>query len=126
MHALITPRSFHAELVRVVERYGADHVYSSPHGCRYVIDGKPSCLIGHALWAFSPQWAESGDVGKVSARALIERMPAHLFGSPEDRLMVAYAAEGAQVIQDDGGTWGEALDRYERRLRHRFGIDVTG
>lgn len=82
---------------------GVDHTYAM---CRYVHHGCPDCLIGRAL-------ALAG----VTVDELVEMDTANRTGIASvplpPRLLLTEQARAvfraAQLVQDSGGTWGEAL-----------------
>ena len=80
--------------------------------CRYVTtDGRPSCIIGHALWNMGitvPPQLEGKDAGEVLCRLL-----------PDLSEGVVYAASEAQDMQDAHETWGEALKAFTTTLSSR-------
>lgn len=77
--------------------------------CRYVTtDGRPSCIIGHALWNMGitvPPQLE----GKNAGEALFHLLPGLSVG-------VVHAASEAQDMQDAHETWGEALKAFTTTL----------
>jgi hypothetical protein len=113
---IIDAAGAHKLLERVV-RGKEDHIYVRPVArlCLYEHDGKPSCLIGQALalagWlpeelAVLDNWP----VECTEAAALYEWYP-ELFTWGG-----AAVFDAAQKTQDQGGTWGAALERAGQRL----------
>ena len=104
----LTVGEFLHTLRQVVAEKGTNYVYPesdiTDSGCRYRVDGRPSCLIGHAL----------DRLGHVVPPELEAKSAAFVL----DRLGVSQAAVGrvadmAQLVQDEGHTWGEALETAE-------------
>lgn len=114
MPDLITKAKALELLEAAVAERGADYVYerigfdsnSTGPSCVYVRSGCPSCLVGLAMTkAGTPieQLAEWDTRFECDAQSVLL----------DDGLATAGAAEVltvAQSVQDDGGTWGEALD----------------
>lgn len=100
-------------LTDVVDSGGDDYVYPkvpmSPNsqgwGCRYEFQGKPSCMVGHALVRAGVEVGVLADLDRSGPRAfnLPDFMP---FVSPG----AAQVFDAAQTLQDNGKTWGVALD----------------
>lgn len=101
-----------AMMTVIVEEAGADFVYTKkptpglrdkggdPGTCMYVYEDEPDCLIGrvlHRLWATLDQLR---DKEGYAARLLSD-----LCGGEN----VAMVLDAAQIVQDAGRTWGEAL-----------------
>lgn len=119
-----------ALLREVVDEYGHDYVYRQvahrlPDGrskpmCVYADDGRPSCLVGHALHRAGVTVAE------------LDRMLGQI-GEDDDELpervtLTGLAAEvlaEAQMAQDQGITWGDALAQAVARRRERAGAGET-
>lgn len=106
-------------LIDTVDRYGEGTVYekvpsldSAKFVCRYEYEGNPSCLVGKALY-------RAGTPLDLLAHL-------DLFSIPADKLdITGYVTTGgalvfhaAQGVQDNGGTWGEALK--EARLKYEY------
>lgn len=104
-----------------VDEKGPEYVYpQGDEGCSYVREGRPSCMIGVALSRAGVSvdvlrvmdrgdWADpSGEPGD-SAILIACEVSAELFGfSTDDAAEVAF--DQAQRMQDNGGTWGRALE----------------
>lgn len=111
-------------LIDVVDQAGDDFVYekvklaSGNDGCRYVMDGKPSCLVGHALVRAGCEISILEDLDSPGVSAVDLR--SHLTWVTDGASEVFFAA---QQVQDDGRTWGDAIGaakvEYEawRRMR---------
>lgn len=104
----------------VAER-GERYVYSEPEdGCVYVADGAPSCLVGEALVAhglpvgffyqavsYDKQFAAEANGLPMS---LLHKAGVLPFVTARARA----ALTAAQNVQDQGCSWGDALERAER------------
>ncbi|MCW2496365.1 hypothetical protein [Jatrophihabitans sp.] len=110
---LLDVAAVRALLVRAVEEKGADYVYVNPDGA--IAAGgnvscfnydpetfEPSCIVGHVLHYMGVDLRTVGrhDTAQHSCYGRVE-------GSARAAL---YAA---QFVQDDGGTWGEALVAFD-------------
>jgi len=88
--------------------------YITPNNstCRYFReDGEPACIIGTALslLGYGPEDVTEGD-GSLD---LLTKLGAPYF--------LGVAALSPQTVQDHGGTWGEALEAYYKRLKEETG-----
>lgn len=110
-----------ALLERAVQEMGADHVYQRVHGefdrigeatmCAYQHDGRPSCIVGHAL-SYAGVTIEqlremdeaADEVTSVEALYGDDLLPVEM---TDDAVTVF---EAAQQAQDNGAPWGEALE----------------
>jgi hypothetical protein len=93
-------------LRKVVAERGEDFVYEG--SCVYQFEGQPACIVGHVLAHLLPEWWRSTEIVKQNLSA---------FQLSQCGLATADAAdalEAAQVAQDTGLTWGEALEAAER------------
>lgn len=119
----ITARRALELLIDVVDTYGPETVYERTElhtswgeavpenedevimGCLYALDGAPSCLVGHVLHRAGATLNElrSLDREGVGASALADAI-----GSVEPD--AAEVLDVAQRHQDNGATWGKALD----------------
>ena len=86
-----------------------------PDGCRYFLEsGEPACLIGTALaeLGVTPEGVAEGlNAGQVLYNLTGEgrdNFNPHSDSTPS----WIRAARAAQEVQDTGGAWGEALDKY--------------
>ena len=98
-----------------VERRGRDYVYprgeegyyrlSNPNACLYTNTktNEPACIIGLAMSLAGFPKPPEGDAADMTLEGLV---------SPR----VAFAAWSAQNLQDNGHTWGEALDEFLREV----------
>lgn len=101
---MFTREEFTKALEEVVEGK-EDYVYREEHDtCRYVIYNEPACLIGHVMHKLN---ILDGVQEGLSAYYALK-----LYTDEETRL----AARAAQRKQDDGGTWGAALEKYREEL----------
>ena len=101
----------------VIEKFGADHVYDSEGlaGCWYTAldqngNLEPACIVGQALWGLGvdPEVIENlNEPGIITCDD--NRTTLQSAG-----IVVSDAAYNvlreAQRVQDQGGTWGEALE----------------
>lgn len=107
-------------LREIVDEHGRDHRYSRKGGggrCRYEYDGAPACLIGHVLHRAGLPVAELArmDVAPVFASTEISEVVLPLAVDMTDTARVVLGA--AQLAQDHGETWGQALDDAEDEVR---------
>ena len=99
-------------LEKQVEKKGADH----KSRCVYFNGaGEPVCIIGHVLvdLGFTQEelWACNGTTFySIVTGAIEEYMPNPLEGRLEFTDGAAEVLTKAQNIQDEGRTWGEALE----------------
>lgn len=120
---------FIAAMDAEVGEAGRDFVYREEHGrhqsgkptCVYVFNDKPSCLIGRALFRIGVPVEELRNHDEdtpygVSASCVMD----HLGGFS---YKVGLAADYAQDVQDRGGTWGEALDKFHEYLTATGAVD---
>jgi len=98
----------------VVEK-GENYIYERPIGaedCLYVHGEQPGCIVGHVLHAagvrLAALWVREG----MSARVLIEELKDQEVISMSGEAVVALRR--AQQEQDYGGTWGEALQKFNQ------------
>lgn len=103
-------------LRQAVANRGEDYVYGehfdNNQGCRYVVLGKPACIVGEALSLAGLDLADllsnGGNTWRIGA--LIDQHPEHFD--------VTYGAvrvfEEAQHWQDCGWNWGDAVRRAEQ------------
>lgn len=91
-----------------------DHVYEPLNGetCVYVADGAPSCLVGHVLVPLGASLLHlaEADTGMVPANGV--RDVARLAGLDISET-AGEALDAAQMAQDTGHLWSEALSRAE-------------
>lgn len=100
---------------QVVKEFGPDYVYcqvvpsEDTGACRYVVDGKPDCLIGkvlHRLGVPIGDLARCDSDGGVPAGILNERLPGVTFDA-QALVFMGFA----QSAQDHGHSWGTAYQR---------------
>lgn len=99
-------------LEEVVAEAGEDYVYQPPNQgltCVYVADGRPSCLVGRALFRLGVSietlhWLDR-EFGGFYCRDLNDELPEKI---PMDE-SAAIAFARAQERQDARCSWGEAL-----------------
>lgn len=85
-----------------VAEMGADYVFDSSDGCRYVIDNEPACIIGCALYDLG---ITSYELGAYDANggAFADELP---YWDDERTERLAVIAQGSQ---DMGRTWSRAV-----------------
>lgn len=114
-----------ATLKAVVGEYGEGYVYppaKAGDNCRYVIDDKPSCLVGVVLARLGVPIThlKAGDASKghfgATADDLIPQLRQAGVINFEEPDRVTYALRQAQYGQDLGYSWGIALENYENAL----------
>lgn len=121
----ITTAAVTEAIEAAVEERGSDYVYppaKSHDNCQYVIDGKPSCLVGvvlHRLGASIDQLRQE-DVAVFGNGTMAEDLvhKLHTLGilEFEDPYTVGAALESAQLRQDRADTWGRALEEYAKHV----------
>ena len=101
--------------VKKVAAERPDYVYSE-EPCQYQYDGKPSCIVGHALHRLgvSIEALEALDAAQEGGGVPASGLPSYLpilveEGSRSALLSVCEAQEA----QDDGIPWGEAVGGVE-------------
>ena len=109
-------------LERAVAEKGADYEYRSPTGsaCVYTYDGKPSCILGHALsykGVVVPE-ATSGLVynwndQRIEHVAHTVALAQGVWLSPGAWLVWS----AAQEVQDGGASWGSAVAAAKQAAR---------
>lgn len=127
----VTDEVFIEAMEKAVAQKGADYVYPATefdeHGgvsntdwraslgeCRYSLpDGTPACIIGQAIHLIDPKYTPEHDLIADAATVLDSVFP----GLTPPLLA---AATDAQVIQDSGYTWGDALDTFRREYARRM------
>lgn len=115
-------------LAAAVEERGEDWVYPSDPSwrddglCRYQLDdGTPACIVGVAARKIDPEIdmprADANPL-RVIARALglISDDMGEFLPLRRDYDVLERAVNEAQVTQDDGYTWGEALAKFDKVL----------
>ena len=101
-------------LVRAKAAENPEFVYVRPrseagiHGsCKYVVDGQPSCLIGHALWGAGliDSSFEENYCNTYPFRALVHELGLQQLDDNERKWLIS-----VQHHQDDGRSWGTAVE----------------
>lgn len=98
-------------IVREKVAASPDYVYIPPDGsgtCKYIHDGKPSCLIGQALWdacLISPSLEDSPYNTETSSPLISGHLA--LIDVDIDELTWLRAV---QYMQDSRKTWAEAVE----------------
>jgi hypothetical protein len=81
--------------------------------CRYVHEGKPSCIVGHAAWDIELIDADlEGDPtgnNEASVDILLEYLDLDVDSTE------AYWLSTVQGAQDRGAPWGESVEAADRR-----------
>lgn len=106
----LTHEEARALLARAVEEKGADYVYPEfETGCSYLDgEGNPSCLVGFVLTYAGVSGFEIENCEGTQAAEVV----GSIFPDTEDRVRAALRA--AQQVQDNGGTWAEAVVEFDR------------
>jgi hypothetical protein len=109
---MITRSKAIAALEEAVAEKGEDYVYrtDNPGGqCYYSVDGEPSCIVGHVfakldqeLFRDVADW-EARYHQSMSVRTVRTRWPSRMDYDALEALSMA------QVYQDAGRTWGQAV-----------------
>lgn len=99
------------EAVRAKAAEMPDYVYEGP--CEYVGNGKPACLVGHALWSaglIDEDWsAENRDINYVNIRGVNRH-----YGWGFDEAEVSWLLD-VQHEQDTELPWGLAVNSADER-----------
>ena len=99
-----------AKVLREVVAERPDYVYPHDYCVYRDEDGSPSCLIGHVIQRLDPDYfasiSEQGNGATVRGLSWTDR-----FSVAEVR-----ALRAAQMIQDTGQTWAEALATFELQI----------
>lgn len=110
MGALITRESYREALAKAVELKGADFIYTKPEDavmCRYMNGDDPDCIHAHALHALGVTQLHQYE--RTSIRVIL-----HDLGVDDDILIEA--AVRSQYVQDNGATWGKALEVFDSQI----------
>jgi hypothetical protein len=118
-------------LAQVVQEYGSEYRYhehfdtdyESDHGsaCRYAYLDKPACLVGHVLHRAGVTVAQLNELNEMNYTpgVVINGIEGPI-GLKVDYLIDSQACEilrTAQIVQDNGRPWGEALEAATRVAR---------
>jgi hypothetical protein len=113
------------ELLRQqVEKVGADHVYGSRVCVYFNDDGCPSCIVGHVLADLGVQLgqvhelASGADMGNGIAINAVRVEGVEMTEGARTVFAVA------QRLQDNGETWGDALEGAVLRAAGLFAVGV--
>lgn len=112
----ITEADFTAAIEKAVADKGADYVYNpnNTRACTYTEDGEPSCIVGTALinlgFEATPDWDYPIQHDVVLEDTAADTILPYFFDIPQN---VVVAARKAQHDQDNGSTWGDALNAYK-------------
>ena len=104
-----------AEVKKVAAEH-PDYVYERPaDGCVYEVDGKPSCLVGHAMFRLG---MPLDLIRRCDSAGAIEHVLDEVCGefdeSGDDERVYRTLLGWAQGAQDSGKPWGEAVSEAER------------
>lgn len=116
-----------------VNEFGENYVYENsgePGQCVYVLNGAPSCLVGHALHKLgvSLEFLREMDdgseelAGSVPASSVALVLGGRHIANITEKARMAFME--AQGMQDEGNEWGYSLDR-TRELLSGFHEDGT-
>lgn len=115
-NATITRENFTAAMEQAVAERGEDFVYpdgwreqstSGNGSCQYYVEGVGgACIIGKALENLG---VDTSQIPNSDAMEILTELGIH------DEGLVS-AALTAQVTQDSGGTWGQALAKFKEAL----------
>ena len=101
--------------VKKVAAAAPDYVYEKPaDGCAYEVDGKPSCLVGHAMFRLGMpldlirRCDSVGAIGHV-----LDELRGEFDESGDDKGVYRTLLEWTQCAQDSGKPWGEAVSEAE-------------
>ena len=115
--AVIKVSDLWAEVKRVAAEQ-PDYVYDKPDGnCSYEVGGKPSCLVGHAMFRLGMpldlirRCDRAGAIGHV-----LDEFGGEFDESGDDKGVYRTLLVWAQGGQDSGLPWGEAVSEAERSV----------
>ena len=113
--AVIKVSDLWAEVKKVAAEQ-PDYVYEKPaDGCAYEVDGKPSCLVGHAMFRLG---MPLDLIRRCDSEGPIEHVLDEVCGefdeSGDDRGVYRTLLGWTQGAQDSGKPWGEAVSESER------------
>ena len=104
--------------VKKVAAEQPDYVYERPaDGCAYEVDGKPSCLVGHAMFRLG---MPLDLIRRCNSEGPIEYVLDEFCGefeeSGDDGRAYRTLLGLTQGAQDSGKPWGKAVSESERLL----------
>lgn len=121
--SVITVAQAREGLVKAIAEKGEDYLYEKyvdENGysmCKYVVqdakgDDCPSCIVGYAINCIDPalfailavEEAENGGMSALEIHAV------------DFESSAKWALQAAQTVQDGCGTWGEALEAFDKYL----------
>lgn len=127
---MVTPEEMIANLKviaekKMVENGGVDYVYelANTQGCRYAVDGQPSCIVGHLLVEHGIA-AETFDVVEslraseaLNTLRVETYVKDHIWVALDDefRSPAGQIADTVQHLQDHGTPWLQAVQEVESR-----------
>lgn len=107
--------------IREIAAANPDYVYErppsadpdSPGSCRYVYNGQPSCIVGHAAWNLKLIDAtfEQNRDNTADVTGLVDALSLEV--DDEERYWIDYA----QSYQDNGSTWGNVPGQADADMR---------
>lgn len=114
-------------LISLVRKYAdksPDYVYEPPgpgRVCKYVSGGKPSCLIGRALWdaGLINESFEHNDNNRISIRNIYPKL-----GLALDWYEIEWLGE-VQRAQDAQRPWGVAVSGADKRASENYALSNT-
>lgn len=109
-------KAFVSALVEAVKERGEGYVYKYRQ-CVYYLDGSPACLIGVALDRVGHDEQEIIGLQPLTAVEANAASAVSVMKNLGYAEIICVAASEAQDIQDDRGTWGQALEQFLKRLK---------
>lgn len=103
-------------LREIVQDFGADYLNTEPYSdvsCTYADDsGNPSCIAGHALYRAAPEAFAAVREYEYSrgSSEVFNRIPTTVGVQLPFTPLATMVIRRAQTIQDNGQSWGIALD----------------
>ena len=114
--------------VRSLAEKNPDFVYNNPdpnRGCLYVYDGKPSCIVGHALanLGVEIEFLQHLDTAMDGGLGALEALQTYDDFEVDDK-QAADLVSLAQNFQDSGVPWGQAVEKAEEEAERMAGRRV--
>lgn len=91
-------------LRKAVITNGADYVFDEDMSCQYFEQGEPACIVGHV---FADAGVSEADLGAYNATD-VDTARSAIGATMEPEASVALTI--AQIFQDEGASWGSAVD----------------
>ena len=113
--AVIKVSDLWAEVKKVAAEQ-PDYVYERPaDGCAYEVDGKPSCLVGHAMFRLGMPLDLIRRCDRAGAiEHVLDEIRGEFDESGDDKGVYRTLLGWTQGVQDSGTPWGEAVSEAER------------